>query len=938
MSHDHMCQVTSTSAKSELVGASTSWRPLYVRPSSSSSSSSARQFTVIHPNAHIHKTDSLIDSVTVVTVLPETLYQQEKLRKYISSSSPEPIRPTDGTVDIDLRDLLRKELEERSKETGATPPAYGVNLFALLPKEESENQMTGHSNNNNQNVDQKKSGSTSGDDGMIHGLNGGQRVISYSEEYPNNPNLKVIHKKIISSNSKKIGVTSSGGVVSTSNSNMDGLNKKTNGHSHAPQSSVNLLVLNPSATSSQPSSVTTPRPTRRISVTHVDPPKGSNIRNLSHHHPSSPSLANLPPHNHNAHHVIRTIKNQHQNINTNSQNGASGGVGVSNTNHYYYYPTSGGGSPERISTTPAPVIIRYSHPSSSRTVTNSNNPNVYNHHQRQRTTKSPKRVGPTQSGSVTSTSSSATSNILTQVHAPINTNLLATITTTTMSPNIRPTGHEWSRRKVTGTSKNYENFLKRNNSNGSRMTIIPTTRNPSSSINSISPNSTEIMDFSSNHRDREVVNLNDMYDDPITPTSPSTDLLPPYDGDNHSHGHEHSINDDNHNNDDSSSISRGHRPSLDIQDDLIETSQSVPTTEEPYRLTTERLAYILIGSCCALSILCLIVVAFSIRCRDMCEEYKAWKKAEKLALYSNPYRYPHQRHVIRHGLNGPTIHSEAFFTPASGEDSSGSYPGLNVHSSRPIFGPSCCCCPASQFAAVGRAGPVPESSCPRGYFHPTPRGKLPFGAASSVHGFLQPRTVAINNVNFSEDDDDSLNSSVVEHNLISRLPNGEGCTCTEPLYIDASRIRPPLPPKNITSAKQPMTSSDERNSDPSPPKLHHHRQQQHSSSHHHNSNQHQSNHNHSNNHHSNQNNQQQKSHQSTSCQNPDQNYPSQHHHQQQSSSSNHNNNNNRNRIGGSNPSWVQSSLIVDELHRKHSKPVNHNQSLVFWSENNDRLI
>src|SRR5699024_4090085 len=43
-------------------------------------------------------------------------------------------------------------------------------------------------------------------------------------------------------------------------------------------------------------------------------------------------------------------------------------------------------------------------------------------------------------------------------------------------------------------------------------------------------------------------------------------------------------------------------------------------------------AYILIGSCCALSVLCLIIVAISVRFKDMCDEYRSWKTAEKAAI------------------------------------------------------------------------------------------------------------------------------------------------------------------------------------------------------------------------------------------------------------------------------------------------------------------
>lgn len=219
-------------------------------------------------------------------------------------------------------------------------------------------------------------------------------------------------------------------------------------------------------------------------------------------------------------------------------------------------------------------------------------------------------------------------------------------------------------------------------------------------------------------------------------------------------------------------------------------NQSEP---ESYRLTTERLAYILIGSCCALSIICLIIVAFSIRCRDMCDEYKAWKKAEKLAVYAN-YRYGHNGHRMRGiRVHRPLVEqtvasSDSYYRNAtdSSAGAAGFGPAINAIS-RPIFGPSCCC--GSQWTMQR-----PDSvSCPRGYFHI--RGKLPFGAASSVHTAFprQERTTMTNNVTFSEEDEDSLVPSVAidetydrERN-VSRYPGGAQrnapaqveCTCVE---------------------------------------------------------------------------------------------------------------------------------------------------------------
>ena len=178
-----------------------------------------------------------------------------------------------------------------------------------------------------------------------------------------------------------------------------------------------------------------------------------------------------------------------------------------------------------------------------------------------------------------------------------------------------------------------------------------------------------------------------------------------------------------------------------------------------YRLTTERLAYILIGSCCALSILCLIVVAMSVRCRDMCDEYRSWKKAEKAALrwQRHQYRLAHHQQDL----------SRYFRTAVEPNPETNPRPTPNVITApAPLFGPTCCHCISCSsswlFRDVNKASR--EWCCQRGHYHPTAGRKLPFGAASSVNTFM-PR-YANNNPNPNnnccddhEGDTDSLNTS-----------------------------------------------------------------------------------------------------------------------------------------------------------------------------------
>ena len=202
---------------------------------------------------------------------------------------------------------------------------------------------------------------------------------------------------------------------------------------------------------------------------------------------------------------------------------------------------------------------------------------------------------------------------------------------------------------------------------------------------------------------------------------------------------------------------------IDYDNSAVNPNYTVPDgySDYPsanYRLTTERLAYILIGSCCALSILCLIVVAMSVRCRDMCDEYRSWKKAEKAAL-----RW--QRHQYRMAHHRPDL-SRYFRTSVEPNPESSARPTANVITApTPLYGRTCCHCMSCSsswlFRDANKASR--EWCCQRGYYHNANRGKLPFGAASSVNTFM-PRYANNTNPNNNccdeqEGDTDSLNTS-----------------------------------------------------------------------------------------------------------------------------------------------------------------------------------
>lgn len=347
-------------------------------------------------------------------------------------------------------------------------------------------------------------------------------------------------------------------------------------------------------------------------------------------------------------------------------------------------------------------------------------------------------------------------------------------------------------------------------------------------------------------------------------------------------------------------------------------------TGEAYRLTTERLAYILIGSCCALSILCLIIVAFSIRCRDMCDEYKAWKKAEKLAMLNYRYHTPRTRipgTPAVHHMGSSSIAESNFFSHRNAntvDDSAMNY--LPIKTTRPIFGPSCCCCPKPNSTNSAWHTPNSGESCPRGYFHPCPRGKLPFGAASSIQAFPRNMTTT---ANFASDEDDSLNANVVAGDDCMTGRNAQdGKSTDEHTLAQCTCVDPPNQVNSghnvsgntncydgeLISNRYPQSGNQRKNG-------HSHHHGPHSSSQHH-------------------------------PPPPPLPMSSSHHHHHH-----HHPQHQHKTDKSSNPSWLQSSIIVDELHRKHSQmiqeqknqPTNHrlnsdDQRFIFWSGNQDRLI
>lgn len=74
-------------------------------------------------------------------------------------------------------------------------------------------------------------------------------------------------------------------------------------------------------------------------------------------------------------------------------------------------------------------------------------------------------------------------------------------------------------------------------------------------------------------------------------------------------------------------------PSSTQQDD----SNSIPTIAKT-KAPSDKLAFILIGGSCALSVVCLVLAAMSMRCQDMCDDYRTLRNAEKAAIKLQRHR------------------------------------------------------------------------------------------------------------------------------------------------------------------------------------------------------------------------------------------------------------------------------------------------------------
>ncbi|KAG0428192.1 hypothetical protein HPB47_024805 [Ixodes persulcatus] len=246
---------------------------------------------------------------------------------------------------------------------------------------------------------------------------------------------------------------------------------------------------------------------------------------------------------------------------------------------------------------------------------------------------------------------------------------------------------------------------------------------------------------------------------------------------------------------------------------------------ERFRLTTVNLAYILIGSCTAVSVICLAVVAASLRCRSNSHR----KNLRHLARDIEARRRWHRRIHQMNQQNQPTT--------AKAQPSETHAPGAGAvqHSSTCSSSASCstvrCCCGTWTLGAKNLDSRALTSSPRKG-----PR-RLPFGAASSLHC----RALGVTDDHKScSSDDDSLDGRSWADDCSSCAPH---CTCVTaavvhdwnlaPDSLDAASRQstavlpqagptrrhkppPPPPPPKPSKFRCPKCSLSSRNVHPSP--------------------------------------------------------------------------------------------------------------------------
>lgn len=203
------------------------------------------------------------------------------------------------------------------------------------------------------------------------------------------------------------------------------------------------------------------------------------------------------------------------------------------------------------------------------------------------------------------------------------------------------------------------------------------------------------------------------------------------------------------------------------------------------KLTTEKVLHTFIAFSCSLAILCLVVVVATVRCQmrrrkrasssssssssaglatNRCDEppkqqyqsrgLDAWRRLSGLSKSAKKVsntagdRYTPRDKLILDGTMRNISLLARHLTPSSSRAAGGQQqPSATlVKMPQPTLNSSCCHCVSCSESWLFRSDSQddqdnnngPRNICSSGFYHPAPRGKLPFGTASSVNKLLTP--------------------------------------------------------------------------------------------------------------------------------------------------------------------------------------------------------
>lgn len=93
---------------------------------------------------------------------------------------------------------------------------------------------------------------------------------------------------------------------------------------------------------------------------------------------------------------------------------------------------------------------------------------------------------------------------------------------------------------------------------------------------------------------------------------------------------------------------------------IRQTGDITKSTISESKSSSDRLAFILIGGSCVLSVVCLVLAAMSMRCQDMCDDYHSLRNAERAAMKLQKHRLKYTKnHQVNRSNHGRLSSAES---------------------------------------------------------------------------------------------------------------------------------------------------------------------------------------------------------------------------------------------------------------------------------------